>query len=260
MACQLVADVGNTDTVFALAELDGWEVRAHWRIRTVPERRADECTAVLRRLLAARANDAGPIRRAVIGSVVPACDIALRRALGEIAEGPVLQLTGEAALPIRIDVETPGAVGADRIANALRAWDRFGRDTIAVDLGTATTFDCVTAGGVFLGGAIAPGLKAGAAWLAERTARLPRVDLVPPSGVIGRSTEACIRSGVFYAAIGGVEAILERIRAEWESADPLVVATGGFSPTVGPLLSRVDRVEPLLTLEGLALAGRYLSE
>ena len=260
MACQLVADVGNTDTVFALADPDGWEVHAHWRIGTAPERTADECATMLRRLLAALANDDAPIRRAVIGSVVPACDAALRRALGEIAEGPVLQLTGEAALPIRIDVETPGAVGADRIANALRAWDRFGRDTIAVDLGTATTFDCVTAGGVFLGGAISPGLKAGAEWLAERTAKLPEVDLVPPSEVIGRSTEASIRSGVFHSAIGGVEAILERIRAEWESAEPLVVATGGFSSTVGPLLSGVDRVEPLLTLEGLALAGRYLSE
>ena len=258
MACQLVADVGNTDTVFALAEPDGREVRAHWRIRTAAERTADELAVMLRRLMAASANQLGPIRRAVIGSVVPACDAALRRALDEIAEGPVLQLTGKAALPIRIDVEAPGAVGADRIANALSAWDRYRRDTIAVDLGTATTFDCVTAGGVFLGGAIAPGLRAGAEWLADRTAKLPRVDLVPPSEVIGRSTEACLRSGVFHSAIGGVEAILERIRGEWESAEPLVVATGGFSSTVGPLLSRVDRVEPLLTLEGLAIAGRYL--
>ena len=258
MACQLVADVGNTDTVLALAGLEGREVHAHWRIGTVPQRTEDELLVLLRALLATCRRDVGPVRRAVIGSVVPACDRALRRALGEIAEGPVLQLTGESALPIRIDVEVPGAVGADRVANALSAWDRYGRDAIAVDFGTATTFDCVTAAGVFLGGVIAPGLRAGAEWLADRTAKLPRVELAPPAEVIGRSTEACMRSGVFHSAIGAVDTILERIRDDWKSNEALVVATGGLAPLVGPLVSRVDRVKPLFTVEGLAVAGRHL--
>ncbi|MDE2762242.1 MAG: type III pantothenate kinase [Gemmatimonadota bacterium] len=258
MACQLVADVGNTDTVFGLMSLSGREVVAHWRISTAVRRTEDEYRVLLAALLASSPPGAGPIRRGVIGSVVPAGDRTLRRVFASVVEGPVLQVTARSELPIRIEVEEPLTVGADRILNTLAARTRFGRDTIAVDLGTATTFDCITAGGVFLGGVIAPGVSAGLDWLARSTAKLPRVELAPPPEVIGRRTEACIRSGVFYSAVGAVDAIVGRIRESWDSEDILVVATGGFAPVIGPHAASVDRVEPLLTLEGLGIAGAYL--
>lgn len=258
MACQLVADVGNTDTVFGLMSLSGREVLAHWRISTAVRRTEDEYRILLSALLASGPEAAGTIRRAVIGSVVPAGDRTLRRVLSSVTEGPVLQVTARSELPIRMQVEEPLTVGADRILNTLAARVRFGRDTIAVDLGTATTFDCITAGGVFLGGVIAPGVSAGLDWLARSTAKLPRVELAPPPEVIGRRTEACIRSGVFYSAVGAVDAIVGRIRESWDSEDILVVATGGFAPVIGPHAASVDRVEPLLTLEGLGVAGAHL--
>lgn len=257
-ACQLVADVGNTDTVFGLLTPSGREVLAHWRISTGVPRTEDEYRVLVRALLDSGPPEAGPIRRGVIGSVVPAADHALRRVMSRVVDGPVLRVTARSALPVELDVEEPLTVGADRIVNTMAARSRFGRDTIVVDLGTATTFDCITADGVFLGGVIAPGVSAGLDWLARSTAKLPRVELGPPDEVIGRRTEACIRSGVFHSAVGAVDTIVERIRESWESERILVVATGGFAPVIGPHASSVDRVEPLLTLEGLGMAGAYL--
>lgn len=258
MACQLVADVGNTDTVFGLLSLSGRDILAHWRVSTGVTRTEDEYRVLLRSLLESAPPEAGPIRRGVVGSVVPAADRTLRRVLSSVVEGRVIQVTARSDLPITIDVEEPLTVGADRILNTLAARVRFGCDTIVVDLGTATTFDCITAEGVFIGGAIAPGVSAGLDWLARSTAKLPRVELAPPGEVIGRRTEACIRSGVFYSAVGAVDAIVGRIRESWESENILVVATGGFARVIGPHVSSVDRVEPYLTLEGLGVAGVHL--
>jgi type III pantothenate kinase len=162
-------------------------------------------------------------------------------------------------LPIELDVDEPLTVGADRIANTLAAREIYRRDTIAVDLGTATTFDCITREGVFIGGVISPGLQAGLDWLSVRTAKLPRVELQPPRRVIGRRTETCIQSGVFYQAVDSVDGIVRRIKEEWDKPDAFVVATGGFSHVVGPHLSTVDEIEPLLTLYGLAMAGELIA-
>jgi type III pantothenate kinase len=162
-------------------------------------------------------------------------------------------------LPIELDVDEPLTVGADRIANTLAAREMYRRDTIAVDLGTATTFDCITREGVFVGGVISPGLQAGLDWLSVRTAKLPRVELQPPRRVIGRRTEACIQSGVFYQAVDSVDGIVRRIKEEWAKPDAFVVATGGFSRVVGPHLATVDEIEPLLTLYGLAMAGELIA-
>ena len=258
MACQLVADVGNTDTVFGLLPLSGREILAHWRISTAVPRTEDEYRVLLRSLLNSGDTEIGPIRRAVMGSVVPAEDRTLRRVLSSVVEGPVVQVTARSDLPIKIGVEEPLTVGAYRILNTLAARVRFGCDTIVVDLGTATTFDCITENGVFIGGVIAPGVSAGLDWLARSTAKLPRVDLAPPAEVIGRRTEACIRSGVFYSSVGAVDTIVGKIRENWESERILVVATGGFAPVIGPHVASVDRVEPYLTLQGLGIAGAHL--
>ena len=144
------------------------------------------------------------------------------------------------------------------IADAAAALELYGGPVIIVDFGTATTFDCITAEGVFVGGVIAQGLESGLEWLGRKTAKLPRVELTPPERVIGRRTEACIQSGVFFSAVDAVDGIVRRILDEWQREDVYVVATGGYATTVGPYAQTVDHIEPFLTLFGLALAGRSI--
>ncbi len=254
---QLVLDVGNTETVVgAVAGRD--EVRGHWRISTQVPRTADEYTYLLRGMLRDSGFGDVPFRRAVLGSVVPAANDVLVPTLERLVEGGVLTVDATSDLPIRLEVDEPRSVGADRVVNTLAAREMYGRDTIAVDLGTATTYDCITADGVFVGGVIAPGVSAGLEWLGRRTAKLPRVEFLPPDTVIGTRTETCIRSGIFYGVIDGIDGMVERIRAEWGRPDALVVATGGYAPLVGPHTRTVETVEPFLTLYGLAIAGELL--
>ncbi len=254
---QLVVDVGNTETVVGVAP-KATEVSAYWRISSNVPRTADELTALLRMLLAGDSVDTSKLRRAVVGSVVPSMNQVWAQSLAKVVGGPVVAVGPHSDLPIRLDVDEPQTVGADRIANTLAARELYRRDTIAVDLGTATTFDCITHEGVFVGGVISPGLQAGLDWLAARTAKLPRVELQPPKLVIGRRTEACIQSGVFYQAVDAVDGIVRRIKQEWKKPEAFVVATGGFSHVIGPHLGTVDQVEPHLTLYGLAMAGEYI--
>ena len=254
---QLVVDVGNTETVVGLTR-SATELAAHWRISSVVPRTADELTVLLRAFLAGVGADLTAIRQGVVGSVVPSATFVWKRSLQDIVNGEVVSVGPDSPLPITLDVEEPKSVGADRIVNTLAAREMFGCDTIAVDLGTATTFDCISAEGVFLGGVISPGLSAGLEWLDRRTAKLPRVELEPPGLVIGRRTETCIQSGVFYSAVDAVDGIVRRIKEEWKRPDALVVATGGFAKVVGPHLATVDRIEPFLTLYGLAMAGHHI--
>jgi type III pantothenate kinase len=255
---QLVVDVGNTETVVGLATKTT-EVTAHWRVSSNVPRTSDELTVLLRALLSGDGIDGDAIHRAVIGSVVPSANAVWTESLGRVVGGEVVSIGPASKLPIELDVEEPLTVGADRIANTLAAREIYRRDTIAVDLGTATTFDCITREGVFVGGVISPGLQAGLDWLSVRTAKLPRVELQPPRRVIGRRTEACIQSGVFYQAVESVDGIVRRIKEEWGKPDAFVVATGGFSHVVGPHLATVDDIEPLLTLYGLAMAGELIA-
>jgi type III pantothenate kinase len=256
---QLVVDVGNTETVLGLAT-SVTELAAHWRVSSMVPRTVDETAVLLRALLASAPVDASSLEQAVVGSVVPSATRSWVKSLGEILPAPAVTVGPTSPLPIRLDVEEPLTVGADRIVNTLAAMEMYHRDTIAVDLGTATTFDCISADGVFMGGVIAPGLSAGLEWLDRRTAKLPRVELEPPRLVIGRRTETCIQSGVFFSAVEAVDGIVRRIKEEWGRPEALVVATGGFAKVVGPHLATVDRIEPFLTLYGLAMAGRYIAE
>ena len=258
---QLVADVGNTETVFGLLDLSGRTVHAHWRVSTQVPRTADELGLLLEGLVGrskASGVEVGTITRGVIGSVVPSVTPILGESLATLVTGTVHVVSAASGLPIRLDVEEPMTVGADRIVNTLAAKLLYARDTVAVDLGTATTYDCISAEGTFLGGVIAPGLSAGLDWLARRTAKLPKVELTPPERVIGRRTETCIQSGVFHSAVDAVDGIVRRVREEWGRPDALVVATGGYASVIGPHAATVDRVEPFLTLHGLGLAGAEL--
>lgn len=248
----LTVDVGNTESV--LGGFEG-ETAAHvWRFATHRRRTGDEIALTVRGLLDARGLP-GP-ERIVVATVVPG----LRRAwldAGRVLEAPLRFLDGASPVPVRLDVDHPLEVGADRIANTLAAAELYRRDTIVVDLGTATTFDCITADGSFAGGVIAPGPATALDQLSRVTARLPQVEVETPERVIGRNTLECVRSGGFYSVVDGIDGIVDRILEEW-GREALVVATGGLAPVVAPHCRTVDRVEPALTITGLAVAARYL--
>jgi type III pantothenate kinase len=158
-----------------------------------------------------------------------------------------------------LDVDQPGTVGADRIVNTLAAARLFRRDTIVVDFGTATTFDCITADGRFLGGVIAPGLLTAADNLVRRAAMIPATELRPPDVAIGRRTEDCVRAGVFFGAADAADGVIRRIKAEWPTDTvPDAVATGGLAHIVQPLSQEIREVYPHLTLQGLQIAASCL--
>lgn len=252
----LVFDIGNTETVVGL--FDGRELADHWRISTPLERTVDELGLLVRSLIRESGFDLEAVEAAAIGSVVPpktsVFEEVCRRHLG----ARVAIVDARSRLPVRLEVDEPLTVGADRIVNTLATMELYRRDTVVVDLGTANTFDCITADGAFLGGVIAPGIHSGAESLVRRTAKLPRAELERPDRVIGKRTETCLKSGIFFAAVDSIDGIVDRIRAEWQRPDALVVATGGLAPVVGPHCRTVEKIEPYLTLHGLALAWERL--
>jgi type III pantothenate kinase len=249
----LVFDVGNTETTVGL--FDGEALHGHWRITTDPNRTPDEIAIVIRALLAANEIDRTKIDRVAIGSVVPALTAPLAEACEQTVGAKAYIIDARSPLPITLDVEEPLTVGADRIINTLAASRTYRRDTIVVDLGTATTYDCITADGVFLGGVIAPGVRTSAETLFRRTSKLPATEIVPPQRVIGRRTEECIRSGVVLGSAEAIDGLVRRIKAEWPGgAVPLVVATGGLATVFQPFCKEFDLVEPYLTLNGLRIA------
>lgn len=253
----LAVDVGNTETLIGLYR--GLEPVHCWRIATERRRTGDEYALLVQGLLdRSLVPTEGPVRRAMLGSVVPVLDRIWAQACRSL-KLPHRFLDGSAHLPVRLEVEAPLTVGADRIANTLAAAELFGRDTLVVDLGTATTYDCITAEGAFLGGVIAPGPRAGIERLSTLATHLPQVEIREPERVIGRHTSACLESGVFYQTVDGIEGMVHRILEEWRPEDPLVVATGGLAELIGPHCRSVQRVEPFLTLTGLAVADRHLA-
>jgi type III pantothenate kinase len=254
----LVCDVGNTETTLGVYE--GEMLRAHWRIMTDVPRTSDEFGLLLRQLLIDDGINPTHIEGAALASVVPRVTGPLTDACKRwLTDKPVVVIDGRSKLPITLDVDEPLTVGADRIVNTLAASQLFKRDAIVVDLGTATTFDCITAEGVFLGGVIAPGVLMMAEALTRRTAKLPATELVLPKSVIGRRTEENIRAGVMYGAAEGIDGIVRRIKAEWpRKSTPLVVGTGGLSETFKPLCRELNEVDPYLTLRGLQLAYELL--
>ena len=254
---RLTVDVGNTETVVGLFR--GLEPVECWRLSTDRRRTADELRLVVEGLLERAPGEAvASLRRAAVASVVPPVDRMWDETLAAL-DLEVLRLDADTALPVRLEVDEPETVGADRIANTLACVELYGRDVLVVDLGTATTFDCVTAEGAFRGGVIAPGPRAGMERLAETASKLPTGEIESPERVIGRNTEACLTSGIFYSVVDGIDGIVERILAEWEPEDPLVVATGGLAAVIGEHCQAVQRIEPFLTLTGLAAADRHAS-
>lgn len=252
----LVFDVGNTETTIGL--FDGAKLLDHWRIATRQRDTVDELGLLVRSLIRESGFDLMAIRTTMIASVVPPLTPKLIDMSSRHLGVPANTIDAHSRLPIRLEVEEPFSVGADRIANTIAVASIYGTDTIAVDLGTATTFDCISGDGAFLGGVIAPGVQTGADTLVSRTAKLPRVDLEPPPSVIGRRTETALQSGIFYTAVETIDGIVRRIKEDWGRPGILVVATGGLAPLLARHCQTVDRVEPFLTLYGLEIAYRQI--
>jgi type III pantothenate kinase len=246
----LAVDVGNTQTVFGL--FDGDRLAHHWRVATEAERTGDELAALLARLL--ELDDLGfdDITGLVLASSVPA----LTRSYEELAERhvrvPVLVLGPGVKTGIAILYDDPREVGSDRIANALAARERYGAPAIVVDFGTSTNFDAVSANGEFVGGVLAPGIETSMDALFVRAARLTKVDFAEPRSVIGKTTASALQSGLVYGFAGQVDGIVARMRGELGDTAP-VIATGGLAELIAPHSQTIERVDPLLTLEGLRL-------
>ena len=254
----LVFDVGNTETTIGL--FDEAELRGHWRIVSGAPRTADEFGVLLRGLMSLDGFSVDAIDGAALGSVVPAVTEPLAAACRRITDGHVVIVDARAALPIRVDVDEPLTVGADRLVNTLAATRLYASDAIVVDLGTATTFDCITGDGVFIGGVIAPGVQTALETLVRRTSKLPATELIVPATVIGRRTEDCIRAGVLFGQADAIDGIVRRIKRSWPGHQvPTVVATGGLADLFRTLCEEFDRVEPYLTLYGLQMAYAHLT-
>jgi type III pantothenate kinase len=246
----LVVDVGNTQT--HLGTFEGTELVQHWRFATMRESTADELGARLRDLLALRALDLDDLDASIVSSTVPQLrpewtEMA-RRYLGQVmlTVGPGLR-TG---MPIRYD--NPREIGPDRLVNAVAGYAKVGGPCTIVDFGTAVTHDVVSADGEYLGGVIFPGVEVSVQALAERAAALPRVDLVEPRALIGKSTVEAIRSGVLFGYAAMVDGIVARLREQL--GDGLrTLATGGLAALVVPFCESIDEVDDLLTLTGLRL-------
>ncbi|HLB36353.1 MAG TPA: type III pantothenate kinase [Gemmatimonadales bacterium] len=253
----LAIDVGNTEITVGLFQGD--RLAVVWRLTTVASRTPDEWAATLTAHLVNAGHSTHEVRAAVQASVAPAVTEALASGIQQATGARPVVVDAASPLSIELDVDEPMTVGADRVVNTLAACELYRRDTIVVDYGTATTFDCVTQDRRFIGGVIAPGVLTAAENLTRRAAKLPGTELLPPQRVIGRRTEDCIRSGVLFGAADSTDGMVRRIKAEWPGGGtPLVVGTGGLVALVAPLSTEIEQVEPHLTLLGLRIAAKHL--
>ena len=246
----LTVDVGNTNIVFGLFE--GVKLSHQFRVETSRGRTADEYAVILRQLLEMRQVPISQVTGAIVASVVPALTEPMvelvRRAFGfdAFVVGPGIK-TGMAIL-----YENPREVGADRIVNGVAAYERFHDAVIVVDFGTATTFDCVSPKGEYLGGVIAPGIQISADALFQRAARLPRVEIAKPPRTVGRNTQHSMQSGIVFGYVGLVDGLVERLVEELGHPCE-VIATGGLARLIAPLSKTIKEVDDELTLTGLRI-------
>jgi type III pantothenate kinase len=246
----LVVDVGNTHTVIGLYQ--GKRLTHHWRVLTEADRTADEYGVLLRSLFSASELIFSTVEGLAVSCVVPP----MTNVMEELArkyfhKNPLIVGPGvKTGMPVLYD--NPREVGADRIVNAVAAYERYHDVTIVVDFGTATTFDYVTAAGEYLGGAIVPGVGISLDALFHKTAKLYRVELVKPPKVVGRNTVHAIQAGIFYGYTALVDGMVERIQKE-NKVNARVIATGGFAQFIAAESASIEEVDEFLTLEGLRI-------
>jgi type III pantothenate kinase len=246
----LAIDVGNTQT--HLGAFRGGELAEHWRFRTVSGATGDEIAERVVGLLRLSGMEPGQVEALCVSSVVPPLGSQYEAMSERYFHAPCLSIGPgvKTGMPIRID--NPYEVGADRLVNAVAAYDRFGGACLVVDFGTGINCDAVSADGEYLGGAIAPGVEISLTALTDRGARIGRIELGEPEEAIGRSTHAAIQSGVVYGYAGMIDGLTQRMVREL-GGDPDVIATGGLAHVIVPFCEAIDEVDDLLTLTGLRL-------
>ncbi|TKH45307.1 type III pantothenate kinase [Paenibacillus sp. FSL R10-2782] len=246
----LVVDVGNTNIVLGMYQ--GRELLHHYRISTSRQATADEYGVLIHNLFSMGGVFKDDIEGVIISSVVPPlvhvleemCDKYIGRT--PLIVGPGIK-TG-----LNLRYENPREVGADRIVNAVAAVERYGGPLVVVDFGTATTFDCIDDKGDYLGGVIVPGIGISTEALYQRASKLPRIELEKPKKVIGRNTVHAMQAGIIFGYAGQVDGIVERIKEEMQ-AEPTVIATGGLAELIASETRSIQKVSPMLTLEGLRI-------
>jgi len=262
----LVIDVGNTNTVLGVfarvnkVHPDGdsddapryERLVANWRVATSRTGTVDEYGVLFRTLFSMAGLESKGIHGIVVSSVVPPLDPVLRQVCERYFNLKPLFIEPGVKTGMPVHYDNPAEVGADRIVNAVAAIEKYGAPCVVVDFGTATTFDCVSAKGEYLGGVICPGIGISADALFERTARLPRVEIRKPARVVGTNTVGSLQSGLYYGYLGLVDGILELLLGEL-GAETHVVATGGLGPMIGTNSKYIKHVDDFLTLEGLRI-------
>jgi type III pantothenate kinase len=249
----LAIDAGNTNLVFAL--VGGGEIKARWRIATDPRRTADEYAVWLHQLLELEGYAKADVEAVIIGTVVPRSLHNLEVLASKYFHvEPVIAGQGAAAWPLKLDVDEPHNVGADRALNAIAAHAKHPGDLIVVDFGTATTFDVVDADGAYKGGIIAPGINLSLDALVNAAAKLPRIAIEAPDGdsVIGRTTDSQMLIGIYWGYVAMIEGLAERMKREI-GRPATVIATGGLADLFDQHTDVFDAIEPDLTIQGLSL-------
>ena len=246
----LVVDVGNTQTHFGTYRDD--ELVEHWRFATVRESTADELGAALRSLLELRGVTLADLDASIVSSTVPQLGPEWSAMAERYLSHEMLVVGPGIRTGMAIRYDNPREIGADRLVNAVAAYEKVHGACIVVDFGTAITYDPVSADGEYLGGIITPGIEISMEALTARAAALPRIDIAPPRSLIGKSTIDAIRSGIVYGFAGQVDAIVRRLRGEL-GEDTETIATGGLAASIVPFTETIDEIDDLLTLAGLRL-------
>ncbi len=246
----LAIDVGNTNTV--VGAFDGAILRHDWRLQTSQNRTADEYGILLRQLFELSGVDPGKVNAVAISSVVPPLALTLEQMVVRYFKVKPLFVGPGVKTGMPILYENPREVGADRVVNAVAAYERWRQGLIVVDFGTATTFDAVSQKGEYLGGAICPGIAISMDALCRAASKLPRVEFAKPPNVIGRNTVASMQAGLVYGYVGLVDGICARMSDEL-GFTPRIVATGGLAPLIAGVSKAIQEVDEHLTLDGLRI-------
>ena len=246
----LAIDIGNTHTVIGIFK--NGQLKNHFRFYSRHTLTTDECIMLLDQLLAQNKMQKEDISGVIICSVVPNLTAIFQEAGRKCFKIKPIVVNSDLDLNIRIKYDLPQQVGADRIANAVAAYHLYGGPAIVVDLGTATTFDAISKDGEYLGGAIAPGIETSSANLFHRAAQLYKVGLEKPQRAIGKNTTESLKSGIIFGAVGQIDEITRRIKKELRGK-VLVVATGGLASLIAKESKTVNKINPILTLQGLRI-------
>jgi type III pantothenate kinase len=246
----LVVDVGNTNIVLGLYQ--GRTLTHHWRLSTNRSSTVDEYGILISNLFQLAGVRAEQIEGVILSCVVPPIMSTLEQLFVKYVGKEALVVGPGIKTGLNIRYENPREVGADRIVNAVAGIEQYGTPLVVVDFGTATTFDYIDASGAYLGGAIVPGIGISAEALYQRAAKLPRIELSKPKTVIGRNTVAAMQAGIIFGYAGQVDGIVRRICKEF-NVQPRVIATGGLADLIAGESETVEKVDPLLTLEGLRI-------